>query len=118
MNIKTIILFILIIIPRILFAESYTYKNIADRYPNVKLDNKMVKNAKMEGECLVGLKELNFKKKNTFDAVAEWTNYRTISLLQHLSPCSVLIMMEVAKAKISKEKEIQSTALSTHSKSP
>lgn len=118
MSYKFTFLFAIGLLPTLLMASPYTYKSIAARYPNVKLNEKMVKDAKMEGECLVGLKELNFKKKNTFDAVAEWTNYRTISLLQHMSPCSVLIMMEVAKAKISKEKDMQSSALSTHSKLP
>jgi hypothetical protein len=43
---------------------------------------------------------LNFKKKNKFDAIAEWTNYRTISLLEQFSPCDVLVIMEVAKNKL------------------
>ena len=54
----------------------------------------------MQGECLVGLKELNFKRTEKFDAVAEWTNYRTISLLEQFAPCQVLIMMEVAQRKL------------------
>jgi hypothetical protein len=56
--------------------------------------------AKMEGECLVGLKELNFKEKDEFDPVAEWTSYRTSPLLEQFSPCQVLIIMEVAQQQL------------------
>jgi len=66
----------------------------------VQLDAKAVKRAQMEGECLVGLKNLNFKKQDDFDAVAEWTSYRSFSLLEQYSPCQVLIIMEVAQAKL------------------
>jgi hypothetical protein len=41
----------------------------------------------MQGECLLGLKALNFKKKNKFDDIAEWTNYRAISLFEQFPPC-------------------------------
>jgi hypothetical protein len=51
-------------------AESYTYETISKRYQDVELDVKDVKRAKMQGECLVGLKKLNFKKQKEFDAVA------------------------------------------------
>lgn len=81
-------------------AENYTYENISKKYNDVALNVKEVKRAKMEGECLVGLKKLNFKKQVTFDAVAEWTNYRSISLLEQFSPCTVLIIMEVAQSKL------------------
>ena len=84
-------------------AESYTYENISKKYKDVALNEKEVKKAKMEGECLVGLKNLNFKKKEKFDAVAEWTNYRSISLLTQFSPCTVLIIMETAKSKLKNE---------------
>ena len=40
----------------------------------------------MQGECLVGLKELNFQKREDFDPVAEWTNYRAFSLLEQFPP--------------------------------
>lgn len=96
------ILLILAMIALPAFAEStgYQYDEIARRFGSVALGEGEVRAAKMQGECLVGLKELNFKKKDHFDAVAEWTNYRTISLLEHYSPCEVLIMMEVAQAKL------------------
>ena len=45
---------------------------------------------------MIGLKNLNFRKKKDFDPVAEWTNYRSISLLEQFPPCEVLIMIEVA----------------------
>ncbi len=97
---KIIVILVAVLISRVTLAEEFSYKNISKRYQDVQLDEKAVKSAKMEGECLVGLKELNFKKKQKFDAVAEWTNFRSISLLEHYSPCTVLIIMEVAKSKI------------------
>ena len=81
-------------------AEDYTYESIAKRYFDVQLDGPSVKRAKLEGECLVGLKNLNFKKKEDFDAVAEWTSYRSFSLLEQFSPCTVLIIMEVAQSRL------------------
>ena len=77
--------------------ENYTYEAIAKRHMDASLDKKSVENAKMQGECLVGLKELNFKKTDEFDPVSEWTNYRSFSLLEQFPPCTVLIIMEVAR---------------------
>ena len=57
----------------------------------------------MHGECLVGLKQLIFVKRSDFDPVAEWINYRTISLLEQFPPCTVLIMMEVAREELLEE---------------
>jgi hypothetical protein len=54
---------------------------------------------------LVALKELNFKKKDGFDPVAEWTSYRSISLLEQFPPCEVLIMMEVARKSLVEKKD-------------
>jgi hypothetical protein len=83
------------------FAEANnTYADIAKRNAAVAFNKQQVMEAKMQGECLVGLKELNFKKKNEFDPVAEWTSYRSSSLLEQLSPCQVLIIMEVAQNKL------------------
>ncbi len=48
----------------------------------------------------MGLKKLNFVKREDFDPVAEWTNYRSISLLEQFQPCTVLIMMEVARIEL------------------
>ena len=79
------------------FAEDFSYDTIAKRYTDVQLESKSVKEAKMHGECLVGLKRLNFKKRDDFDPVAEWTTFRSFSLLEQFPPCAVLIMMEVAR---------------------
>ncbi|MFK8022064.1 MAG: hypothetical protein AB8B86_20070 [Pseudomonadales bacterium] len=81
-------------------AADYDYENISKRYSSVKLSANKTASSKMQGECLVGLKDLNFKKKNTFDPVAEWGNYRSLSLLEQFPPCEVLIMMEVAQSKL------------------
>ena len=80
--------------------ESYASVGIAKRFPGVAMSADETEEAQMQGECLMGLKELNFKKKNKFDAIAEWTNCRTISLLEQFPPCDVLVMMEVAKLKL------------------
>ena len=78
-------------------AKDFSYDAIAERFSEIRLDAESEQTARMEGECLVGLKELNFRKRDDFDPVAEWTNYRAISLLEQFSPCTVLIMMEVAR---------------------
>lgn len=76
------------------------YEAVASNYEQYALDEPLVENAKMQGECLVQLKELTFKKKNEFDPISEWVNYRSVSLLEQYSPCEVLIMLEVANDKI------------------
>ena len=81
------------------------YKEIAQRHKDVSLTEKEVAKFKMHGECLVALKELNFKKKDGFDPVAEWTSYRSISLLEQFPPCEVLIMMEVARKSLVEKKD-------------
>ncbi|MCW8879558.1 MAG: hypothetical protein OQJ89_02645 [Kangiellaceae bacterium] len=81
-------------------AKEHSYNKVAKAHPTSKLSKTLVENAKMQGECLVGLKELNYRKKEKFDPVAEWSSYRSISLLEQYSPCEVLIMMEVAQKKI------------------
>jgi hypothetical protein len=75
----------------------YTYEAIAKRHEVSQLDTASVEEAKMQGECLVGLKELNFQKRDDFDPVAEWTSLRAFSLLEQVPPCTVLIMIEVAR---------------------
>ena len=100
MSWKIISIFLVVFMSHSALAEDFTYNNISKRFQDVALDEKALKKAKMEGECLVGLKELNFKYKLKFDAVAEWTNFRSISLLEHYSPCTVLVIMEVAKSKL------------------
>jgi hypothetical protein len=89
-----------IFLSSITFAEDFSYESISHRYADVQLDDASVKQAKMEGECLVGLKNLNFRKKENFDAVAEWSSYRSFSLLEQFSPCKVLIIMEMAQSKL------------------
>lgn len=82
------------------YAVDDSYQAISKRYSSVALSAKQVTSAKMQGECLVGIKNLNFKKKNTFDPVAEWGNYRSGPLLEQFPPCEVLIMMEVAQKEL------------------
>jgi len=81
-------------------ADEFSYEAVAKRFDETKLDEKDVQEAKMHGECLVGLKRLIFVKRDNFDPVAEWINYRTISLLEQFPPCNVLIMMEVAREEL------------------
>jgi hypothetical protein len=89
--------------PAAVADEGFTYEEISARYQDVKLAGTDVRRAEMHGECLVGLKNLNFAKRREFDPVGEWTNYRSLSLLEQVPPCMVLIMIEVAHAQVSKE---------------
>lgn len=97
---KYITFTLLMFIATNVYASDYSYENIAKRNSEVSLSKKTIADAKMQGECLVGLKQLNFKKIDKFDPVSEWTSYRSISLLQHYTPCEVLIIMEVAQKKL------------------
>ena len=81
-------------------ADEFSYEAVAKRFGETQLDAESVQEAKMHGECLVGLKHLIFVKRDDFDPVAEWINYRTISLLEQFPPCNVLIMMEVARKEL------------------
>ncbi len=81
-------------------ANEFSYEAVAKRFGDTQLDAEDVREAKMHGECLVGLKRLIFVKRDDFDPVAEWINYRTISLLEQFPPCTVLIMMEVAREEL------------------
>ncbi len=78
-------------------AARYRYEAIAKRFQAHALGKKELAWAQMQGECLVGLKEINFRKKTTFDPIAEWTNLRSWSLLEQFPPCEVLVMIEIAK---------------------
>lgn len=80
-----------------LHGKDFSYEAIAERYTSTQLSATEVKAARMNGECLVGLKEINFRSSDKFDPVAEWTNYRSLSLLEQFPPCAVLVMMEVAR---------------------
>jgi len=97
---NTILILTAALISQVSLAEGYDFKTISKKYPSVAYDKKTVTSAKMEGECLVGLKELNFRKKLEFDPVAEWTTYRTSALLRQFAPCTVLIIMEVAQSML------------------
>ena len=97
---KQSVVILLLVFSSTAFAQSYSYDAISKRYKDVELNAKQVKRARMEGECLVGLKNLNFRKQQKFDAVAEWSNLRSFSLLEQFSPCTVLIIMEVAHSKL------------------
>ena len=86
-------------------AENYSYEDSAKRHSGSALKPEQVANAKMQGECLVGLKKLNFRRQKDYDAVAEWSNFRTASLLEYYSPCEVLVIMEVAQTKVREDAE-------------
>ena len=83
-------------------ANEYTYEEISKRHLNVSLTKKQTDALKMQGECLAGLKQLNFRKSDKFDPVAEWTSYRSLSPLEQFPPCDVLLMLEVASKEIRK----------------
>lgn len=90
-------------------ADDFAYADIAMRYAETRLDDKSVQEAKMHGECLVGLKQLIFVKRDHFDPVAEWINYRAFSLLEQFPPCTVLVMMEVARDELVEAEQAPST---------
>lgn len=81
-------------------ASTTMYLQVAKQYPENPLSQQEITNAAMQGECLVQIKELTFKKKNDFDPISEWINYRSVSLLEKYSPCETLIMLEVANKKL------------------
>lgn len=97
---KTTLFFLAFLLSFSAQGNNHSYDDIAKRNPASSLTEEQVIAAKMQGECLVGLKKLNFKKLKEFDPVSEWTSYRSISLLQHYSPCEVLIIMEVAQKSL------------------
>jgi len=100
-RLRTLTLLVLLGVPAVTLAsEDFAYAEIAKRYESTKLSEEQVAEAQMHGECLVGLKELNFRSSEEFDPVAEWTNYRSLSLLEQFPPCQVLVMMEVARAEL------------------
>ena len=90
------------VLPQQSLAEGFSYAAIAERYPDSQLSAAAVNDFEMQGECLVGLKELNFQKREDFDPVVEWTNFRAISLLEQFPPCKVLVMIEVARRELLK----------------
>ncbi len=99
---KALLAAVLLSLPLIGVAQEqdFSYEAVAERFAETRLDAKSVREARMHGECLVGLKHLIFVKRDHFDPVAEWVNYRTISLLEQFPPCHVLIMMEIARAEL------------------
>lgn len=106
---KTVIAATILQLSCLSFADDFSYQAVAKRFSETQLNPKNVKEAKMQGECLVGLKQLNFRKRDDFDPVAEWTNYRSLSLLAQFPPCTVLIMMEVARKELLEEHRLQQT---------
>jgi hypothetical protein len=84
-------------------ATDYSYAEIAKRSGDQKLDKKALQNIKMQAECLVGIKKLNFKRKDNFDPISEWTSFRTRSLLEQYSPCETLVMLEIAQKRLREE---------------
>ena len=86
--------------PAVAQDEDFSYDAIAKRFSDTQLSAEEVRSAKMHGECMVGLKRLIFVKRDHFDPVAEWVNYRTFSLLEQFPPCNVLIMMQVARDEL------------------
>ena len=87
--------------------HDFAYAEVAKRYPATRLDAGVVEEFEMHGECLVGLKQLIFVKRDHFDPVAEWINYRTFSLLEQYPPCHVLIMMQIARSELMDSEAVQ-----------
>jgi hypothetical protein len=105
LSIPSILLVALVSLPAAAQDAEFSYESIAKRFPDTQLSERSVTEAKMHGECLVGLKQLIFVKRDHFDPVAEWINYRTFSLLEQFPPCNVLAMMEVARDELIGDEE-------------
>lgn len=86
-----------------LAQDSFQYNDIAKRYQDHAIDSVKMSQLKMQAECLVGIKKLNFKRKDSFDPIAEWTSFRTRSLLEQYSPCETLVMLELAQKELKKQ---------------
>ena len=69
--------------------DAFSYDAIAKCHPATSLGAEAVSDAKMQGECLVGIKNLNFQRRSDSDPAAEWTNYRSVSMLEQYPPCNV-----------------------------
>ena len=80
--------------------KSSAYKNVAKNHQGYGLSEDKIGVAKLQVECLVRLNDLTFKRKDNFDPISEWINYRDVSLLEQYSPCEVLIILEVQNEKI------------------
>ncbi len=84
-------------LPMVALADdSALYRDIADRHPAVKLDAQSLARARGEGECLASIKAINSLPPQEFHPNIEWLRLRTSSLLRHMKPCEVLIMLEAA----------------------
>ena len=105
MTLRILVFLITLFFVSAVSADDYSYEAIAERFGDTQLDADSVEEAKMHGECMVGLKHLIFVPRHGFDPVAEWVNYRTYSLLEQFPPCNVLIMMEVAREQLMSEQE-------------
>jgi hypothetical protein len=85
-------------------ANDYTYKEIAKRNPDYQLSAAAMSKMKLQAECLVGIKKLNFRRKDSFDPIAEWTTFRTQSLMEQFTPCETLVMLEIAQKHLRADK--------------
>jgi hypothetical protein len=85
-------------------AIEYTYQEIAKRNSEHQLNKATMQKMAMEAECLVGIKKLNFKRKDAFDPIAEWSSFRTRSLLEKYTPCESLVILEIAQQRLREEK--------------
>ena len=83
----------------------FSYEEIAKRFPKQAMSAHEREDAEMQGECLVGLKQLIFRERREFDPVAEWSNHRSISLLEQFPPCKVLVMIEIAQKELREEQD-------------
>jgi hypothetical protein len=102
---KLIIFTLILCVTSTVQSADFSYSSIEKRYSSVALSESKKQLSEMQGECLIGLKNLNFRKKKSFDAVAEWTSFRSISLLEQFPPCEVLIMIEVAYTELKSQEQ-------------
>ena len=84
-------------------ADDFTVDAIEKRAGQVVLTEAQKTEAQIQGECLVGIKKINFTG-GEFDPVEEWLRFRTSQLLEHNDPCTTLAMLEVAKRHLEAER--------------
>ncbi len=96
MNRNAVMLLIFFLPLTTLAEDSPLFIDIADRHPAAKLDAQSLARARGEGECLASIKAINSLPRQEFHPNIEWLRLRTGTLLSHMKPCEVLIMLEAA----------------------
>lgn len=77
-------------------AQDLSFDGISARHPEIRMSDAEISRARGEGECLAGIKQLSSLPADEFEPNIEWLNFRSGSLLSHMRPCEVLVLLEAA----------------------